>query len=103
MSDAAQPASLVGTWKKLSTEPCADRYPATITFSTGTYLGARAPEQGFISWDAGIYRQEGPGSLVIGTATDALVTYELTVDGDRFEVTDADGCHVIYQRAPSNG
>lgn len=102
-SGAGQPERLVGAWRKISTEPCADKYPATITFSTSTYLGTRTPDQGLISWDAGIYRLQGHAALVISTATDELVTYELTVHDDRFEVTDADGCHLTYQRMPSGG
>lgn len=90
--------SIVGTWTKTTTEPCADKYPATITFSTGTYRGTRGPGQGMVWWDAGIYRIEAPKTLVVGTATDELVTYQLDLRGDRFEVTDAEGCRVAYRR-----
>jgi hypothetical protein len=98
-----QPANLVGTWHKITTLPCADKYPATITFSTGTYRGARGPGQGMVWWDAGIYRLEGPQRLVLSVATDELVTYEIAVHGDQLEVTDAEGCRFAYRRAPTNG
>jgi hypothetical protein len=39
-------------------------------FSTGTYCGARGAEQGLIWWDAGIYRLEDWGRLMVSTATD---------------------------------
>jgi hypothetical protein len=98
-----QPANLLGTWHKVTTSPCADKYPATITFSTGTYRGARSPSQGMVWWDAGIYRLEGPQRLVLSVATDELVTYEITVRGDQLEVTDAEGCRFAYRRASTNG
>ena len=50
--------SMVGTWTKTTAAACADKYPATITFSTGTYRGMRGPGQGMVWWDAGIYRLE---------------------------------------------
>ena len=89
---------MVGTWTKTTTAACADKYPATLTFSTGTYRGMRSPDQGMVSWDAGIYRLEDPRTLVVGTATDELVKYEIEMKGDQFEFTDADGCRVTYRR-----
>jgi hypothetical protein len=106
MSDPGEdipPANLIGTWHKITTVLCADKYPATITFSTGTYRGARGPGQGMVWWDAGIYRLEGPRRLVVSVATDELVTYEIAVRGDQLEVTDAEGCRFAYRRAPTNG
>ena len=49
-------------------------------------------------WDAGIYRLEDPGTLVVGTATDELVTYRIVLQADHFDVTDADGCRLTYRR-----
>ena len=72
---------VVGTWTKTTTAACADKYPATLTFSTGTYRGTRGPGQGMVWWDAGIYRLEEPGKLVVGTATDELVTYQIVTAG----------------------
>jgi hypothetical protein len=92
-----QSPALMGKWRKVTADPCAATYPATITFSAGTYRGTRTPEQGMIWWDAGIYRLEGE-KLVIGTATDELVSYDITVHGDLFEFTDVAGCRVAYRR-----
>ena len=72
---------------------------ATVTFSAGTYRGTRGPGQGMVWWDAGIYRLEDPRTLVVGTATDELVTYQIALQADRFEFTDSDGCLVTYRRA----
>ena len=93
-----QSRNMVGTWTKATTAACADKYPATLTFSTGTYRGARGPGQGMVWWDAGIYRLEDPGTLVVGTATDELVTYQIVLQADHFEVTDSEGCRVTYRR-----
>jgi hypothetical protein len=92
---------LIGTWHKVTTATCAEKYPAVITFSTGTYRGARGPGQGMVWWDAGIYRLEGPRTLVLGVATDELVTYEIDIHGDGFDVTDPDQCRFSYRRAPA--
>jgi len=91
---------MVGTWTKVTTAACADKYPATVTFSAGTYRGTRGPGQGMVWWDAGIYRFEGTRTLVVGTATDELVSYQITLQAaDRFEFTDPEGCLVTYRRA----
>lgn len=91
--------SMVGTWTKTTAAACADKYPATVTFSTGTYRGTRGAGQGMVWWDAGIYRLEKPDTLVVGTATDELVTYHISLQADRFEFTDPDNCLVTYRRA----
>lgn len=97
------PTELVGTWRKITTSECAEKYPATVSFSTGTYRGARGPGQGMVWWDAGIYRLEEPRRLVLSVATDELVTYEIALGGDRFDVVDADGCRFSYRREPQHG
>jgi hypothetical protein len=91
--------SMVGTWTKATASACADKYPATLTFSTGTYRGTRGEGQGMVWWDAGIYRLEDSDTLVVGTATDELVTYHISLQADRFEFTDSDDCLVTYRRA----
>jgi hypothetical protein len=90
--------ALVGTWTKATTAACADKYPDRLTFSAGTYRGTRGPAQGMVWWDAGIYRLEGPKTLVVATATDELVSYRIALQADRFEVTDSEGCVVTYRR-----
>ncbi len=94
-----QPQTMIGTWIKTTQSHCADKYPATLTFAPGTYRGTRGPNQGMVWWDAGIYRLESPSSLVVGTATDELVSYSITLGADQFEFTDSEGCHVTYRRA----
>jgi hypothetical protein len=89
---------LVGTWIKDTTAECAEKYPATLTFAGGTYRGARGRGQGFIWWDAGIYRLEDERTLVVGTASDELMTYSIAFHDDRLEVTDSEGCRVTYRR-----
>ena len=98
MADTHDPARLVGSWTKTTSAACADPYPATVVFSTGTYRGTRGPTQGMVTWDAGIYRLDDAHTLVVGTATDELVSYRITVDADRLEFVDASDCRVTYQR-----
>lgn len=92
-------SQLHGQWSKVSADPCADKYPATITFSTSTYRGARGAGQGFVWWDAGIYRLDHPRTLTLAAANDEMIPYAIEFRGDEFDVTDADGCRVTYRRA----
>jgi len=93
-----QQGPLVGRWEKVTTDPSAEKYPHGVVFATGTYRGTRGPGQGMVWWDAGIYRIEGPQTLLLSVATDELVTYRLDLRPDRFEVTDPDGCRFAYRR-----
>ncbi|MGY1695677.1 MULTISPECIES: hypothetical protein [unclassified Geodermatophilus] len=90
--------ALTGSWRKVDAPACADRYPDVLTFSTGTYRGARGPEQAGIWWDAGIYRLEDDRRLVLSVATDELVAYQVHRRGDVLEVVDPDGCRFSYRR-----
>jgi hypothetical protein len=72
-----------------------------MEFTDGTYRGTRGEGQGFVWWDAGIYRLEEPGQLTLGTATDELVTYAIRLEADRFEVADPEGCRFAYERKTS--
>ena len=89
---------LIGTWKRTGTAACAEKYPATLTFAEGTYRGTRGPGQGMIWWDAGSYHFDGPHTLALTTATDALVRYEIRVEAAAFEVVDPEGCRFRYER-----
>ena len=90
--------SLVGSWTKTGAPSCADKYPDSLTFAAGTYRGARGATQGFIHWDAGTYRLETDRSLVLTTATDELVHYDVELQGDTLTVRDPDGCVFAYRR-----
>jgi hypothetical protein len=97
MSNRSTP-SLVGAWAKSRAPSCADKYPDTLTFAAGTYRGTQGPTQGFVYWDAGIYRLEGDRTLALTTATDELVHYHVELAGDELIVTDPDGCVFAYRR-----
>lgn len=87
-----------GRWRKVSEEPCSAQYPAEIAFQEATYLGAKGPGQRFIVWDAGIYRIEEEGRVLIAIATDELVPYRYSIEGDGITFTDRDGCQFSYRR-----
>jgi hypothetical protein len=99
---AHQP-ELTGLWHKVGAPTCAEKYPNSLTFSAGTYRGARGKGQGFILWDAGIYRVEDQYRLLLSVATDELVTYEIHLHGNVLAVVDPGGCHFSYQRVPPTG
>jgi hypothetical protein len=92
-------SQLQGRWSKVGGDACADKYPASITFSASTYRGARGAGQGFIWWDAGTYRIDHPHTLTLAVANDEMIPYAIEFRGDEFDVTDADGCRVTYRRA----
>jgi hypothetical protein len=94
---------LVGAWRKKDAPACAEKYPDLLAFSTGTYRGTRGDTQGFIWWDAGIYRVEDGRRLLLSVANDALVAYEIHLDGDVLAVVDPEGCRFSYQRARPPG
>jgi hypothetical protein len=87
----------------MTTIACANKYPETIAFAESTYLATRGKDQAFVWWDAGIYRLEDEVTLVLGTATDELVTYTVKLSTDRLDVTDPNGCRFSYQREDSAG
>ncbi len=96
----AADASVVGRWAREPGGPCAGRYPDAVEFLEGTYLGAKGPGQGFVVWDAGIYRRTAPDRLLVQTASDELVDYGCSVTGDRLTIVDDDECEVRYRRRP---
>ena len=95
---AARNPNLAGTWRKITTAECARKYPQTIAFAESTYRGTRGEGQALIWWDAGIYRLEGEGTLLLSVASDELVRYSVALSADRLDVVDADGCRFSYQR-----
>jgi len=50
-------------------------------------------------WDAGIYRLERADELVLSTANDELVRYQVRLEGDNLHVVDPSGRSVHYRRA----
>ena len=98
-SGAGQDAeSVVGRWAKARQDGCQQQYPDVIEFFEGTYLGTKGPGQGFLVWDAGIYKRLTPDRIRIQIATDELVTYQCSVTADLLTVLDPDGCCLEYRR-----
>jgi hypothetical protein len=91
---------LIGSWRKVGAPECAAGYPVELAFSTSTYRGTRGDSQGFVQWDAGVYRIDDDGRLVLSLATDELVAYEFQVTGELLEIVDSVGCRFSYRRVP---
>lgn len=100
MARVGQPRDdvLVGTWDKVPGADCGDQYPVSLEIAESTYLGRRGADQSFVVWDAGIWRHDEPGRLVISTASDELVGYDYSVSDATLTFADASGCQVSYQR-----
>jgi hypothetical protein len=94
----AEQSSLVGRWEKSSSGDCDRLYPRVLELLAGTYRAAKGPDQGFIVWDAGIWRTDTPETVLITTATDELARYSYTLSGNVLTFQDADGCEFSYRR-----
>ena len=97
---------LLGEWRMKDAPACAQKYPASVTFAAGTYRGTRDRTQGFVWWDAGIYRIEhddGGDTLVLSDASDALVRYRIVLREGEFDVVDPEGCRLTYSRIHDPG
>lgn len=102
-------SDLEGDWVKAGDQPaCAAAYPDRLCFvapetsTCGTYRGSRGREQGFVRFDAGIFRVEA-GDLLLTSATDELVRHGLHLSDDELTLVAPDGCHITYRRDPGTG
>jgi len=90
---------IAGTWKKVTTESCAENYPDEIEFQERPrYLARKGPSQRFIWWDAGSYEIVGDNQVKMSTASDELVTYEARLEENVLTFTDQRDCAFSYQR-----
>jgi hypothetical protein len=94
---------LLGVWRKTTSNTCAQAYPDEIEFFEHRFLGRKGPGQGFVRWDVGSYEVSGPGEIRIATATDELVAYSFSLEGDELMFVDPEGCRVPYTRAAPGG
>ena len=91
---------LAGKWKKISTAPCAQVYPAEIEFfERPRYLGRKGPDQGFIWWDAGSYEVVSENQVRLSVATDAQTLYRFAISGYILTFIDDESCEFQYCRA----
>ena len=90
---------LAGKWQKVSAEQCAEMYPDEIEFyARPRFLARKGPGQRFIWWDAGSYETVGDDRVKISTATDEIVTYECSLNGDLLTFVDNAKCKFTYRR-----
>ena len=91
--------SFAGKWKKISSIPCATRYPDNIEFFNATYLGKKGQSgQGFIIWDAGGYQVLQEDQVKIDIATDQQVLYKFSISQDILTFVDPTGCQFQYRK-----
>ena len=95
----SQPTDLRGHWHRVEATACANAYPAHLEFKETRYAGMKDPaNQGFVIWDAGGYRVEPDGVVMIQTATDSQERYRYRLAGDRLTFTNDAGCEFAYER-----
>ena len=91
---------VAGRWRKLPGRPCDEPYPEEVTFlDGGVYLSRAGETQGFIIWGGGDYEVVPPDRIKLQIQTDAMVTYEVSAEGDQLRFRDFDGCEFAYRRA----
>ena len=97
---ATPPAqSLTGSWRKVSDDACASRYPAALRFdANGIYAGEAGTAGEFTWWDSGTWKVVRPGELALSVATDAVEHYAFKLEARVLTVTDLQGCVVRYER-----
>lgn len=89
---------LVGRWHRTDGADCPTPYPAWLELQpNGLYRGTAEPEGSFTTWDVGRWSVEG-ATLALSTATDAVIRYPFTLDGDRLEVAEPGGCRLRFRR-----
>ncbi|MEO6525259.1 MAG: hypothetical protein ABIP93_01410 [Gemmatimonadaceae bacterium] len=89
---------LRGRWHRVAGGECASAYPARLELQDARYAGTKDATQGFIIWDAGSYRVESDGVVMIQTATDSQERYRFRLEGDQLSFVDDGGCEFAYER-----
>ena len=91
-------AKLVGTWQKLTEEPCSDLYPNQIEFRIdGVYLVPMENE--YKHWQSGDFEIAKEGVINIQTANDETVSYHYAISEDRtLTFEDQNGCKFGYRQ-----
>ena len=65
----------------------------------GLYFGEKDPPGSFTTWDAGTWEVSGAGQIKLSTANDAVIAYELKLNGADLMIIDKHNCEILYRRA----
>lgn len=95
--------NLVGRWRKVSSDRCAEAYPDELELRPdGTYGGTKDPSSPLQSlWDVGTYELLEPHQVRLSTANDAEIVYRVAASGDTLTLIDPGGCRFEYRRQSS--
>lgn len=95
---------LTGNWRKITSDKCAEQYPAELSFRDGDiYLVSMEIIQQDPApiWQSGDYEVVDGENIKMQAANDAMLSYELTeTAGGTLVFTDENGCTVEYERMP---
>lgn len=87
---------LVGTWKRVEGSA---PYPEALTFgANGIYQGEHPPGR-YCVWDVGRFSIEGDDAIVLSTANDAEVAYDVTLANGDLTLRDRDGTVLRYRKS----
>lgn len=86
---------LLGRWRRVAGGA---PYPTALTFAAnGVYEAERGPG-GYAIWDVGTFRLEGDDTIVMSTANDAEVAYDLRCADGELTFRDLEGRVLRYRR-----
>lgn len=95
-------SELLGSWKKATQSPCSEKYPQQLEFrENGIYSGRAAARGDHTLWDVGNFELLDPGTLKLSVANDAELQYRISIEADRLNFVDGDGCEFSYRREKS--
>lgn len=103
MPTPKDPDTLVGRWRKITEDPCADRYPLQLDVRAGGIYLSEGDPKAFCLWQSGDWELTDEGRLKIQIANDKMVSYRVELEqgdseGDTLRVTDAEGCEFRYRK-----
>jgi hypothetical protein len=90
---------LLGNWRRISEQTCAQDYPESLEFREyGNYL-APMRDDVFWIWQSGEYELVEPGIIRIQSANDAMLRYRMEIDDSgALSFEDDAGCRIRYER-----
>ena len=95
--------NLTGNWIKISGKECTEKYPHRLSFEhNGLYRGeASSSAREHPVWDVGTYEVD-VNSIRMSTSNDAVIDYQVKLEGTKLSIKDANGCTIEYKREGHN-
>ena len=98
-SDAQKVSNeLIGSWQKVSSEPCSAAYPNVIEFTANGVYQTQSEETSVQQvWDTGMYEVDRQ-IVKISNAQEVSKTYRFVIKNEMVTFEDDQGCKFAYRR-----